>query len=208
MCQEGIISCKSKKIEGYIRTIKHSQKGYTLLELAVVLAIAVSLMGVSASGFISARNQFMVDAVAEELASTIREAQNKAIAIEKSNPGVSTKVWGVEINGVNNFKLVPCNLIGSSLSCDRGGGDLSPYPAIDIQDQGGVYFSTPFARANVNDEAITDSNWQEDATSVSREWVPAVALMLPNSGSGDIRVGSGASQKIVHINSKGDVNVE
>lgn len=124
------------------------------MEMVVVMGIIALLMLLSASAFVLVRDQNIADQTAEELLSTIREAQNKAVSVSK-NGELETKVWGVEVSS-NNFSLIALSPENTTLAQTDIKSDVNPQnTTIKITDGNGatidgavaITYNTPFARS-------------------------------------------------------------
>lgn len=134
------------------------------------MAIISTLMVITAAALISARDRYIVDAAAENLLLTIREAQNNSFAIKKVGTEIPT-VWAVVteddshefyLKGYqplstptryldNTYNTVTKNLnlvqINTRMTNSSGG--------LDSTDWAIVAFSNPFAKAYLNKYNMT-----------------------------------------------------
>ncbi len=70
------------------------EKGFSLIELAVVVTIVIIISVVAATNLFSRRNQLSLNSVTQQIATTLREAQSRSVAQE------SNSVWGVKFVNV------------------------------------------------------------------------------------------------------------
>lgn len=147
--------------------------------MVVVMVMIAVLLLLGAGALMATRTQFTVDGIAEDILSTIRDAQNRAVSI-MDGPGVgTTKVWGVRLydNGGGSFQYRLVDFYSS------GGTDLSgslqtaktlPGGAtLEVKfrdgsgavrslntDQAGVLgyvsYSTPFGKAYLTRDSLTN----------------------------------------------------
>jgi type II secretory pathway pseudopilin PulG len=69
------------------------------------MAIIAILMILSATAFLTIRDQVIVDSSAEEFLTAVREAQNRAISVTPDSDGNTTKVWAA-FSDADNFNLL------------------------------------------------------------------------------------------------------
>lgn len=152
-----------------------------MVEITAVLAIVSILAGISATSFISARNQYILDATVEETVNIIREAQIRSVSISKSNDeGVSEipKGWGIEfVEGAETPQIKLLRIVASA-----GPGDIqvegsvySPTAGTSIkitEDTGGkfLFFMTPFGEPYIT--TTNCSGLWEESSKPSREYEP------------------------------------
>jgi Tfp pilus assembly protein FimT len=182
------------------------------------MAIIATLAALGVGALISSRGSSQADAVADELVSTIRNAQSNSIAIKDggcSGSEGSTKLWGVKINDTNNqnnFGLVyVCGTgdVGGTTTVEKSSStQLSPYPSnVTINTNGGVensvYFSSPFGQGyTFNGSLNTATPWQFSGH-VQQDWTPNGTT--PYTSSFTIRVQAGNYYHDVTIQPNGDV---
>ena len=78
---------------------KTIRRGFTLVEMMVVMAIIALLAVVGIAALMNINSGNVADRATEEIVTTIRESQNKAISVA-NNPGVGAipSAWGVQID--------------------------------------------------------------------------------------------------------------
>lgn len=74
------------------------KRGFTLVEMTVVMAIVAILSLIGVSALLSARNNATVDNATQEIVSAIREAQNKAVSVESAPDGTVPVAWGIQVD--------------------------------------------------------------------------------------------------------------
>lgn len=77
-----------------MRVFDKKVKGYTIIEMMMVMGIIALLSVIGVTGLISARHRGRVDETTQGIVTTIRQVQNKTIAVEQRD---NTKAWGVRI---------------------------------------------------------------------------------------------------------------
>jgi len=85
---------------------KTTRRGFTLVELTVVMAIVAILSLIGVAVLVNFKNSSAADGATQQIVSTIREAQNKALSVANA-PGSSSSAdipvaWGVTLNTTNN----------------------------------------------------------------------------------------------------------
>lgn len=146
--------------------------GYTLVEMMVVMGIIAVLALLGAGALLSARDSSYLDDSTELVLSTIRETQNKAMAIVDApdlSQNQNTKVWGIKLSqssldvletvsydkknesgklSSTEHPLDDNNYLSRLSSIEFGyidGSELK-HPLSDISDKLYISFNTPFAR--------------------------------------------------------------
>jgi prepilin-type N-terminal cleavage/methylation domain-containing protein len=66
------------------RAVTKSRRGFTLVEIVIVIVVAGLLMGIAAPRFTTMRNRYRLDAGARQLAGELRRAQTEAIKRNKT----------------------------------------------------------------------------------------------------------------------------
>lgn len=174
--------------------------------MMTVMAV-LSLLG--APALISARQQYLVDSVAEDIISTVRQAQNNAISIKSGTcaDGRSTRAWYASVSG-NNYRLGSVcyngSLAAKTIDTTQG-GDLKQYSQVVISTESNyrVYFSTPFARSYLYNESSIPTSWSESSF-FERDIVPNNTGTL--DGGGQIEVSLGRHKRILRISPSGDIS--
>lgn len=171
------------------------------MELVVVMGIMAMLLALGVGGLISARNSSEVDAVAEDLVSTIRQAQNNAISInggsdcKKPTGGTAigmAKVWGVVVVGPSYQLVYRCYTDdGGNYDWEVAKSYTSPYPGVNLLHEirslaNGIgdasvriWFTAPQGRGwvNFNENPIDTITWWSFIPSglQSKEFIPNTA---------------------------------
>lgn len=116
-------------------SIKNIKKGFTLVEMMVVLAIFFIITGIVIVNVPSLRNRVSVDLVAQNIAVSVRQAQAFGTAIRQVN-GETPRSWGIHFNidEKNNFLLFAVMpgyerryIPGSGTFCDIGSYCVEDY---------------------------------------------------------------------------------
>lgn len=82
-------------------------KGFSMVELVVAMGIMSVLMLLGVSGMLNARTHVELDQIAEEIVTTLREAQNNSVAIRSGSCANTAKVWGVQFKkSTSEVKLI------------------------------------------------------------------------------------------------------
>ncbi len=184
-----------------------------MVELVVVMTIIAIISLISVSALLGSKKQAIVDSVAEELISTLRESQNKAISVMKGKiePSVAsceTKVWGVLIEN-NNFNLISykdCDgsTITSDLTLVTEKINLAPYNteivvnSTTVIDSLYVSYATPFGKAYMSQ---TESTWLEKLSPV-KDWAPSSLSPITEV---EITIKSSEAERKIKIKQNGDV---
>jgi prepilin-type N-terminal cleavage/methylation domain-containing protein len=165
---------------------KGNKRGFTLIEVIIVLAIVAVLSVLSVAGFLAARKQFLVDQAAEGLLSSIREVQNNAIAVKEDSAGEDTKVWGIKIYQINQqYELISLYPSGSQLALKSEGiTNLPNSITMNItkktttsESMSAVFiaYSSPFGKAYLANDTFAGYGsgacvWKTDATRVNKDY--------------------------------------
>lgn len=148
--------------EGYINSkletrnsklpFRPGRKGYTLVEMVVVMGIAAVIMLIGVGAFVMVRNQYLLDAKVEATITAIRDAQNRAIASMKVNDE-NPKAWGVSFkNGspdqISLFYTDGATRTSAEEILESGGavgiGLINPDFGTDT---GNIIFTSPFGNS-------------------------------------------------------------
>lgn len=160
--------------------------------MVVVVAIIALLSLLSASGFIGARKQYLVDAAAEELLSNIRDTQSRAISVVTDSEGNDTKVWGLGNFDTDNntYQML------SFYDAGDGTGQLKVKPedpifelanpltiSVALPDtlvspstgNGLIAFSAPFgktylAKNNLAEGGVNGCGWATDSSRIAKDF--------------------------------------
>lgn len=186
------------------------KSGFSLVEITVVLAITVILTGLSASTFVSARNQYILDATLEETVNYIREAQIRSVSISKSEDEdleIIPKGWGLEINDDTDSPTLSLLRVVADTELDgRGkveteGEPYAPIAGTSIVFEEGLdgrylFFMTPFGEPYITTENC-DEKW-EASSKLSEEYIPG----------GDCSIESSITLKISYKNKNAKIIID
>ena len=75
-----------------------TRRGFTLVEIMVVMSIIAILALLGVSALLGINNANMVDKATEEIVTDIRDSQNKAISVANATATVIPVAWGYQIN--------------------------------------------------------------------------------------------------------------
>jgi hypothetical protein len=189
------------------------------------MGIMAVMMLLSASAFLTIRDQYTVDQTAEELLTRIREAQNKAISISKDSAGNETKIWVLSVSN-NNFDLVSFYDQGSNLLSFIEKDDLNPQSTnisafevtgtaeAPISGSSYVAFAAPFAKTYLlADDSCTGNDggceWVR-STRPTEEWeiTSDQQALLDETQSLKYVVQKGVHTTAVIIKANGDSYIE
>lgn len=193
------------------------------------MGIIAILSILSASAFISARDQAIVTDATEQLLSSLREAQNRAISVTRG--GVDeTKVWGVIIDkNNNNFSLVYLDPKQPDAQSDinyfvKETPNINPDIAIETEANGKIdignryiWYASPFAKPYSTNwlcdgyagDGSGDCYWSE-INSVPYDWAPSGSYNHLINANSYVKITISYKNKShnIRINSKGDVYIE
>lgn len=153
------------------------------------MGIAAVLMILSLSAYINARNQAMVSDTTEQILSTLREAQNRAISVTNgvgTNKAThDTKAWGVLFtNNTDNVYLMYWDALkGTSTGIVPGmqGGpkknnNISVKTSYNGASDSGwrfIVYSSPFAKSyTMTSYSTSFFEWQQRVNSPTQDWAP------------------------------------
>lgn len=182
-----------------------SKKGYSLVEVVVVMGIIAVLMLLGVGVFVSIRDQYIVDAATEEAITAVREAQNRAISFSQGSAG-NTKAWAVNFSSSEGIRLRSLSVDpenNEAIHSNEIGYGISRGVVISSNNDH-IYFASPFGTTHLfNSEC---NSWLEDEENPSHEFVPSCGntLTAPATISFSYK---GKSSSIV-INGAGDVHAE
>lgn len=106
--------------------LKASKKGFTLVEIMIVVAIIGILVGIAVPGFIRARTQAQGKSCAENLQKV--DGAKQQWALENNQAATASPAWGNLVNTTN----VEASYLKKQPSCPGGGtyaiGDVKSDP--------------------------------------------------------------------------------
>ena len=173
------------------------EKGYTLVEMTVVMGIIAVLMLLGASALISTRDQHILDSATEEGITAIREAQNRSISITQGRVE-GTKAWGVSFAS-NEIKLI--SVAGDGTNYEESTSNINQDVSISSSGATFVYFASPFGTTYLTNNAC--SEWI-DSGLATKELKPAIGCNRVLDSSIISFSYKNKTQSII-INSRGDV---
>ncbi len=181
------------------------RRGFTLVEMAVVMSIIAVLMLLGVSALISARGQSVINSATDAAVVAIREAQSKSIAVSPSsndNAG-DVGVWGVKFDESDSLFLLSVDLEGNEFLEPGGTTDLMS--GVKISDGIGryVYFASPFGTPHLAEERCENWAVSERAT---RELEPHGCSIVEEEDITVVFTYRNHSGSVV-INKRGDVSV-
>ncbi len=170
---------------------KNYKKGFTLIELMVVIAIGAVLTVVLLPGFTSARRYAQLDEDVTRVVIMIREAQEQSLYPEKDALGVTATnnfLCTVYFKSNSNIEVA----IHSTFRADNCSGIPTSVSGLDFQTQtlkystintiSGIHFETPFGK--ISDENILNGgNSINDFSSGS----PEKDIILTHSADNNIK---------------------
>lgn len=129
---------------------KTTRRGFTLVELMVVISIIAVTLLFSISALINITSNNIVDRAAQEIVTAIREAQNKSISVASDplTPSVATPLaWGVYVNA-GTKSAQPFYLEATSKTYKPFGTslDYSSLKTLSITGDKYYFFTTPFGK--------------------------------------------------------------
>ena len=177
------------------------RKGFTLVEMTVVMAIVAILSLVGVYALITARNDAAVDSATQSTVSAIREAQNKAISVANV-PGDSTPpvAWGVFVN--SSTSAIQPFYIKKDLSYNIAGLSETKFAISSISASGYYVFSAPFGKYYSSDDPPDNTHW---VMNLDR---PKDAIFNGTAAPNTFTINLKGSQRTITIDTKGDVSVQ
>lgn len=160
-----------KKIKKRNLNVLKEERGFTLVEMVVVMGIIAFLLVISVGGLYSANKQAKVRAAAELFQATIREAANNSISVSGAigDPSVAAKAWAVEVNADGTANLASFHTTGALVPGSTNTTLTKSTQQINLPS--GVYasstlspitfiFSSPFAKfAYYTSPTSSSSTW-------------------------------------------------
>ena len=180
------------------------------------MGIAALLMALGIAGFISTRDQAIVNDTTEKILSEIREAQTRSIAV-KNDGANNTIAWALELNATKpSASLVAYNNTApgvisrgtaTPLTINPGVRITTKSPTTSIADGGvrNIVFSTPFADTQTfttplawTQRTVPPFNWSNGANQFTNTY---------NQISIIIDINGGLAQTII-VKNNGDAYVQ
>lgn len=179
--------------------------GFTLIEMMVVMAIIAIFTVLGVSALINLNSSNMADRVAEELATSIRDAQNKAISVSNSDDGKTPVAWGVYVDpsvGNENYKSFYVTYADSTATINYG--SAASYSGVDLSVSGSSYYIyvTPFGKY-YSSTTLTGTGWTVNGSRPNNLIPPS-----KSSSASTITITYRNSSRTVNIASNGDVYVQ
>lgn len=148
---------------------KKNKKGYTLVEMMVVLSMLAVLSIITVGGMRGANDENYAEEVAQGILTSVRDAQTRAVSISKDKGGNVTKVWSAVVQAGSGssayYRLRSYYLSNSGLTSldstyveytvtSRPGITITMNRISDNLNLGSsayayINYSTPFARPNI-----------------------------------------------------------
>ena len=125
-----------------MRSKKAPKRGFTLIEMSVVMGIIAILVLVSIGGLLAGRANSMTNAAAEQLVTQIRDAQNRATSISADKYGNLPKGWGVIVDTTTNSFETDSYTDGTNLQIERNkSGQTAEYSSANDGSLGAVNYT-------------------------------------------------------------------
>lgn len=172
------------------------KKGFTLIEMLVVMGILAVLSLLGVGGLIALRNQNAPELAAQDFLSNLREAQNRAFLVMNDSNSNPTKVWAIGLNPASDATSYTLNSLfanGAILSNNTEKTFNTENVSISILKNDSSYtggklfvtYSSPFSKSyilNSKDCTLLADNceWRESARP-SKEWEPGVGTITYSS---------------------------
>lgn len=190
------------------------KKGFTLIEMIIVMSMIAILALMSVSSFVSSRYQTSVDAIAQEILSNIRDAQNRSVSTVSGADGSVTKVWDYQINSAtkdNSLHSWSVDAVGDLVQhAENTNTNLSSAATIKITNNGLPYadtiniaFASPFGRPYISNGSC---DWKTDDTRPAQDWY-VIASGCPTLVSSSTRADSVLRITITYNNYSKDIVV-
>lgn len=125
------------------RACSSKRRGFTLLELMVVIGIIGIMTGVSLVSLSPTKNYYALKATQDEVTAAIKLAQSYALQGKEPSAGIVASAYGVKFNNDKEYEIFYCSKADSSCN--------SPIPIETQVLQNGVRLSSP---TDLNDTKI------------------------------------------------------
>lgn len=124
--------------------IKTTRRGFTLVEMTVVMAIMAILALIGIAVLVNLKNSTALDGASQDIVSALREAQNKAFSVANApNSTVIPIAWGLEIN--SGTKTITPFYIKAD-TWEKVSLTGVPLPVVNITPTGYFIFTAPFGK--------------------------------------------------------------
>jgi prepilin-type N-terminal cleavage/methylation domain-containing protein len=196
------------------------KKGFTLVEMMVVMGIMAVLSVIGIGTILSTRGTAEIDSLAQGLLDQIRETQNRSMAITKNSSGDIPVVWGLRIRADgydvlsyypdkgNGNKITPSgyqssvNFTGNtSITINKNGSPLgNGQTYLDYTSPfGKLYFST-WKCGEVGVTCVWNKN-----KNLTGDYEPSTGSLLSNSTETmSFVISDGKNSKTITVTGNGD----
>lgn len=184
---------------------KKFRRGFTLVEMMVVMAIIALLSVLGLSALFSINNNNTTDRAVEETISVIREAQNRAISVANAPDGTTTTeiplAWGFSVDSTAK-KITPFYTKNDTNKTNVSYGaslDYSNMASISVT--GGNYhvFTAPFGK--YYSSKVAPTLWREN----SQRPYDIIPVDITPASPTTIEFNYRNSKRSININANGDV---
>lgn len=182
---------------------KKFRRGFTLVEMMVVMAIIALLSALGLSALFSINNNNTTDRAVEETISVIREAQNKAISVSSDPGGLTIPLaWGFRIDSTTK-KVTTFYIKNDNSKTEVSYGTPLDYPTMtSVNVTGDSYhvFTAPFGKYYSSN--VDPSGWNVN----SQRPYDIIPAGITAAGSTTIVFDYRNSKRDVNINANGDAH--
>lgn len=180
------------------------KKGFTIVEITVVMAIIAILMVIGVSGLFLLRDQNILDQATESAITAVREAQNRSISFTQGQGG-STKAWGVYFDDASDTVSLRSVSPPSSEYLEE---TIEMYQGVKItinavNSNSAVYFASPFGTSHLTSSKCSDWSGPIDPT---KEYKPNPQVCSSVDSNIQVKLEYKGHTQTISINEKGDVN--